>query len=210
MSPMLTLKIALSSALVFLGIAGTSVAQHHHHHHHHGGRSSGSFFGGFGYPGYSSFGYSNSPYGYGYGYGYGSGIGVRIYSTPRYYTAPQYHYSTPQYYTTPQTVIVESKPVAPQPTFDNGPIVITNPASNDKPAEYTLNGHRFSIKPGQSQKFNHDRDWVVEFSRGEGKETAHYGLKSATYKFKPTDKGWELFEAAATSRTTLPEPPTDE
>ena len=60
----------------------------------------------------------------------------------------------------------------------------------------------FSMKPGQSQKFNHDRGWIVDFNRGDGKGSAQYGLKALTYKFKMTDKGWELFEAAT------PEPPT--
>ena len=76
------------------------------------------------------------------------------------------------------------------------------PAANDKPIEYTLNGLSFTMKPGQSQKFNHDRDWIVGFDRGDGKGSAQYGLKAATYKFKMTEKGWELFEAAT------PEPPT--
>lgn len=224
MNPFSSLKAWLWSAVIVTGLTGSAFAQHRHsgshhsggsthHHHHSGGSSSFRFsYGGFGY-GYPSYGfgygYGSYPYRYGgysgYGYG-GSGIGLRIYSTPSYYyTTPSYAY--PSYaapvYSTPSTVIVNSAPSIPAPTFDNGPIVITAPASNDKPIEYQLNGQPFTIKPGQSQKFKHDRDWVVEFNRGVGKGTSKYSLKATVYKFKMTDNGWELFEAAK------PEPPMD-
>ncbi len=145
----------------------------------------GGGYGGYGYGGYPSYGFGSS-----------------------YYSTPRYYYSTPAYtqptYSYPSTVIVNSAPSIPAPTFDNGPIVITAPATNDKPVEYLLNGQSFTIKPGQSQKFNHDRDWVVDFNRGEGKGTGKYSLKATTYKFKMTNNGWELFEAAK------PEPPMDD
>lgn len=184
--------------------------------HHHGGYSGGSYGGGYyggsggfnglrigigglGYGGYGGYGYGGYP-GYGYGgspYGYGSS----------YYSTPRYYYSTPTYstpsYSYPSTVIINSTPSVPAPSFDNGPIVITAPAANDKPIEYMLNGQPFTIKPGQSQKFNHDRDWIVDFDRGNGKGTGKYSLKAAAYKFKQTSNGWELFEAAR------PEPPAD-
>lgn len=176
------------------GMSGGSV------HHHHGGSYGGGYYGGYG-GGYSGlrFGFGGLGYGgyggYGYGgypgYGYGSG----------YYSTPRYYYSTPTY-SYPSTVIINSTPSVPAPTFDNGPIVILSPAANDKPIEYMLNGQTFTIKPGQSQKFNHDRDWIVDFDRGNGKGTGKYSLKATTYKFKMTDNGWELFEAAK------PEPPT--
>lgn len=184
----------------------------HHHggyssgHHHHGGYYGGyrggyySGFGiGFGYPGY---GYYGSPYGYGYrGYGYGGyGYGLGGYYSPNYY------YSTPTY-SYPSTVIVNPTPSVAAPTFDNGPIVILAPATNDKPIEYTLNGMAYTIKPGQSQKFVHDRDWIVNFDRGNGQGVATYGLKATTYKFKMTDKGWELFEAANPERPASDDPP---
>lgn len=179
-----------------------------HHHggwsgggHHHGGYYGGGYGG---YRGYSGFGIGIGGLGYGgyggYGYGGYPGYGYGYYSTPRYY------YSTPTYvtpsYSYPSTVIINSTSSVPAPTFDNGPIVILSPATNDKPIEYMLNGQSFTIKPGQSQKFNHDRDWIVDFDRGNGKGTGKYSLKASTYKFKMSDNGWELFEAAK------PEPPT--
>lgn len=192
----------------------------HHHggssHHHHGGGSfyggfyRGGFYGGYGSPGY----YGSWGYG-GYPYGYSSGFGLRIYSTPRYY------YSTPTYvypnnsptYAYPNTVVVDPNVGQPTRTFDNGPIVISSPATNSEPVEYSLNGFRFTIKPGQSQRFTHDRDWIVDFDRGGG-QGAQYSLKSATYKFKKTDRGWELFEQSEPVRRSgeqpPPPPPVDE
>ncbi len=204
------------------GMGGGSV--HHHsggsYYGGGGGYYGGGFYGGgIGYPGYSTgFGYPgyNSGYGYrSYGYGprgYGTGLGIGIYSSPGYYYSNP-GYVTPQYatpvYTSPSSVIVIPNTTAAPPRFNNGPIVITNAATNDKPTEYTLNGLRFSINPGQSQRFSHDRDWIVEFDRGDGRSLAMYGLKSATYKFKMTDKGWELFEAANAQPSVSLEPAND-
>ena len=215
-----SLKVSMWGLVIVTSLTGSAFAQHGHgggghsggghhggmsggtaHHHHNGGSYyGGGYYGGSGYSGLRfGLGYGSGFGGYGYGgypYGYGSGL----YSTPRYY------YSTPTYsvpsYSYPSTVIINSTPAAPAPSFDNGPIVITSPATNDKPIGYSLNGQSFTMKPGQSQKFHHDRDWIVGFDRGDGKGATQYGLKAAAYKFKMTGNGWELFEAAA------PEPPT--
>ena len=163
-----------------------------------------SLYIGSGYPGYGYGNYGYGPYGYG-GYGYGGyGLSPYYYSTPSYYYVPQtYYYSAPSYSSptyvyspTSQSVAVTSSSSPSTRSFDRSPIVLTNPATNDKPVEYSLNGHRYTMNPGQSQKFTHDRDWLVEFGRGNGQSSAKYGLKSAAYKFKPTTHGWELFEAA--------------
>ena len=225
MNSIRSLKASLWSVVIVTSLTGSAFAGHGHaggggghvggghiggghvggHHggmgggrmHHGGGHSGGSYysggnsglrfgFGGLGYgSGYGGYGYGGSPYGYGSGY----------------YSAPRYYYTTPTY-SYPSTMIINSTPSTPAVSYDNGPIVILAPAANDKPIEYTLNGLSFTMKPGQSQKFNHDRDWIVGFDRGDGKGSAQYGLKAATYKFKMTEKGWELFEAAT------PEPPT--
>lgn len=199
----------LSSSAVFAD--GRHGGHHggHSGHHHGGGISFGGFYGGSGY-GYG--GYYGSRYGgYGYGYPYGSGLGIRIYSSPSYvypsYSYPSYYsaptYVTPSYtYPSTQTVIVEKGSAPPDPSYDGGPIVITSPATNEKPVEYSLNSHGFAMKPGQSQTFKHDRHWVVQFDQGGGRGLTKYTLKSGTYKFKQTENGWQLFQAAA----SVPEP----
>lgn len=143
------------------------------------------------------------------GYGYGGYGGYYGYG-PGYYYSPRYYYSAP--YVAPGYVYSESAVVTPDPQFDGGMIVLMNPAANSESVEYTLNGQRFVMRPGQSQRFNHDRPWVIEFDRGDGRSFARYSLKSATYKFKPTDRGWELFEQAD-SRPPVgapPPPPMDD
>lgn len=163
--------------------------------------------GGYGY----GSGYGGYGYGSGYG-GYGSGYGSGYYSSPSYYYDQTY--STPNYYTPNQvytgTTIVPSVPRAPM--FDGGSIVLTNPATNTETVNYALNGQPFVMKPGQSQRFTHERDWIVEFNRGGDSNVARYGLKSATYKFKPTARGWELFEQADSQPSVgaFPPPPAND
>ncbi len=232
MSPQSAIKVWVLSLLLVVSITNTSFAQRrggggavyfggggtHHHHHHHGG--GGYYGGGYGGGFYGrGYGYPNSYWGYGgTRYRSGSGLSIGIYSAPQYYVTPQY-YSTPQYvpapvYSTPSYSPSYSAPspvdAAPQRVYDNGPIVITSPTTNDKAVDYSLNGTRFTIEPGQSQKFKHDRDWIVEFNRGSGRGTGEYVLKSATYKFKQTANGWELFEAASSPAVREPLPPADD
>ena len=163
-------------------------------------------------------GYGNGYGGYGYG-GYGNGgYGPGYYDGyygPSYYGGTRYYYSSP--YDAPGQVdsgstvvtpVVRSRP--PAPTFDGGFIALLNPATNSDSVEYTLNGESFVMRPGQSQRFARDRDWIVEFDRGDGRNFARYGLKSVTYKFKPTARGWELFEQANPQPFVgaLPPPPS--
>lgn len=127
------------------------------------------------------------------------------------YAVPGNQYADPnagQYY--PVQPVQQSIPAPPK--FDGGSIVLANPVTNDKPIDYSLNGNRFTIRPGQSQTFSHDRHWVVEFDRGGGLGTAQYGLKAVAYKFKPTIRGWELFESTASTQPPIkaPAPPVDD
>ena len=41
-------------------------------------------------------------------------------------------------------------------------------------------------------------DWIVDFNRGDGMGMGQYTLKSNTYKFKQTARGWELTVVEAT------------
>ena len=195
-------NVILAVAVVSSLVASTAQADHRR-----GGSRGGVGFGGIGIGGSGfqlnigrgGYGYGRGYGGYGYGSGYGSygsGFGSGYYSSPNYYYDQSY--STPYYYTPSQvytgTTIVPAGPQAPM--FDGGSIVLTNPATNSATVEYALNGQPFAMKPGQSQRFTHERDWIVEFNRGGDSNVATYSLKSATYKFEPTALGWELFEQA--------------
>ncbi len=185
--------------------------------HRRGGSRVGIGIGGGGFQlniGRGGYGYGRGYGGYGYGGGWGGGYyggyGSGYYSPGYYgqtYSSP-YYYAPSQVYT--DTTIVPSGPQAPM--FDGGSIVLTNPATNPETVEYALNGQPFVMRPGQSQRFTHDRDWIVEFSRGDGTNFARYSLKSATYKFKPASNGWELFEQADSrpSVGALPPPPSND
>lgn len=165
-----------------------------------GGRNFGVYVGprgGFYGPGYYR--------GYGYGgYGYGGYYGPRFYGGTTNYSSP--YYAPGQVYSG-STVVTPAIPSGPAaPMFDGGVVVLMNPATNSDSIEYMLNGEQFVMRPGQSQRFAYDRDWIVDFDRGDGRNFAQYGLKSATYKFKPTANGWELFEQAESgpAPSTLP------
>lgn len=192
-----------------------------------GGRGGGNNFS-FGF-GNGGFGASYGRGGYGGGYGgwggrgfggwgnrgwggngwYGSNYNSGYYGSNYYY--PSYGYSYPTYtsptyvtpsYSYPSTTIVDNS--APSPVFDGGTIVILAPASNERSVEYTLNDNNYSMRPGQSQTFRHDRHWVVQFDSGTGRGPMQYTLKAGTYKFKQTADGWQLFSSSTPSPT--PEP----
>ncbi len=221
---------ALAAIVMVSGLTSTGRADHRHssghshgfghsHGHNHGYGGYGSGFGGSGLRLYIGPGYGSN-YGYG-GYGNSYYGGSRSYYSPSYsaptYVQPSYQYVQPSYqYVAPSTgsytVTQPVRSLPPAPTFDGGPIVLTNAATNDKAVEYSVNGNRYVIKPGQSQKFVHDREWIVEFDRGQNFGSAQYSLKATNYKFKPTSKGWELFESAgsAAPRGNVPAPPEND
>lgn len=160
-----------------------------------GGRGVGVYVGrGGGWGGY----YGPSGY-YGPGY-YG---GPRVYTGSGYY-GPSYYggaYSSSPYYGPGQvdsgsTVVTPAVPDSAVPFLDGGTIVLMNPVANQDAIEYALNGEHFLLRPGQSQRIAHDRNWIIEFGRGDGSNFARYSLKPTTYKFKPAANGWELFEQA--------------
>lgn len=195
--------------------AGTATAQHHgggHYgggggHHHHGG---GGFYGGGGYyggyrPGYGV-GFGSGYYGSGfslsigrpYGYGYGGGYYGNSYRTPQYY------YPT-QAYVQPAPTYVQQAPVytVPSAPISTGEVTILFPSDGfEAVIDYTLNGNSYTMRTGQAQRFANDRMWTIEFDRGGDFGTARYSLSPGTFKFKLTDRGWELVRAAS----SLPAP----
>ena len=69
------------------------------------------------------------------------------------------------------------------------------PASTivDAPVSYTINGHEYTIRSGESQWLLNDRDWEIEFDRGGDFGLARYSMSPGIYTFKLTKKGWEIF-----------------
>ena len=80
------------------------------------------------------------------------------------------------------------------------PIRIINPVQSGTILNFTLNGFRISLVPGQSQELNDDRRWVIEFGRGGRFGLARYTLRPAGYYFASTAGGFELFGTVTARR----------
>ena len=89
-----------------------------------------------------------------------------------------------------------------------GTIKIVNPSDSGGAVSYTLNGTPYSIKPGHAQTIQNDRLWTVAFGSGGAAGNVRYSLQPATYKFKVTDGGWNLFKSQdQTTVANKPLPP---
>lgn len=160
------------------------------------------YYGGY-YPGYGlAFGLGYGLGGYGRGYGYGG------YGYPSY----GYGYSnsaTPVYSSTAVATSMNVVPNLPATAATGGTIALEYPAGNGPTMNFSLNGTPYRIQPGQTQQVVNDRNWIVEFDRGSGNGTARYSLTDGRFKFKPTDRGWELMRAnpyLSAERPPLPMP----
>ncbi|MDB5385176.1 MAG: hypothetical protein JWM11_822 [Planctomycetaceae bacterium] len=71
--------------------------------------------------------------------------------------------------------------------------LLTNPKSARGTMNYNLNGNHYVMEPGMTQKLPPDRKWVIEFDRGQTFGAAAYTLSAGTYRFTPTDLGWQLY-----------------
>lgn len=189
-------------------------AQHHHHGgghhgggHHGGGHFGGGYYGGhhhhslghlhLGYGGYGTYGYYPSYYYPTYGSGYVS-------SGVNYYTPPTVIQNV-----VPSNTVPYAMPIGV--TSTGGTIRIVNPSDSGGEVNYTLNGTPYSIKPGHAQTIQNDRLWTVAFGSGGAAGNVRYSLQPATYKFKVTDDGWNLFKAQEqTNVANNPLPPAPE
>lgn len=94
----------------------------------------------------------------------------------------------------------------PSPTVAN--IKLSCPKSAPGPLSYSLNGHVYTIKPGYSQTFPNDRNWTIEFKRGDDvSEVASYPLSTGIYTFVAGENGWDLQQPGAPTPTPLELPP---
>ncbi|MCE5268490.1 MAG: hypothetical protein LLG00_11455 [Planctomycetaceae bacterium] len=101
-----------------------------------------------------------------------------------------------------------TEPLYEEPVYSGLPIKIVNPAGSGVTLTYRLNGERYTIPPGYSQKLIEDRDWVIEFSRGQGFGPAEYSLEPGVFTFGYSNHGWDLFRGSpATAGPTNPAPP---
>jgi len=136
--------------------------------------------------------------------------------TPAY--GPQPNYAVPQNsyvpnqgkYPLPQNSLVPQYGASVPPTgYDGGPIVIACPAEAPAPISYVLNGYNYTMKPGETQQFVNDRNWVVQFTRGvPGSADKRYTLSAGRYRFEPSSQGWDLISDRAPTVSIQPALPS--
>lgn len=74
-----------------------------------------------------------------------------------------------------------------------GGILLVNRGKNNATVNYNLNGTHYVMEPGMAQRLEADRNWVIEYDRGQSEGPAAYTLATGTYHFTPSDMGWQLF-----------------
>ncbi len=75
-------------------------------------------------------------------------------------------------------------------------VLIINPASSRGTINYNINGNHYVAQAGMQQKLaalQNGLNWTIEYDRGEKFGPATYTLAPGTYRFTPTDRGWELY-----------------
>lgn len=163
------------------------------------------------FPGYVGNGYNPGyfgagpmtlgPYGNG-GYGYVGSNGVGGYDAYGRIIQP-----TPTLVPTPDFSSLAT-PTNQQVIHSGAPIKLVCPKAAAGSLTYTLNGKAFTIQPGYSQSFRDDRNWKLEFRRGdERSEVVGYTLKPGTFNFALGDNGWELRQVVNVPTGELPPAP---
>jgi hypothetical protein len=73
-----------------------------------------------------------------------------------------------------------------------GSIIIRHRDDASSAVNYVLNNRQaFTIKPGETQQLPADKQWVVQFDRGNNQGTARYSLSRGTYEFRLVDNRWD-------------------
>ena len=73
-----------------------------------------------------------------------------------------------------------------------GTIVLRNPSTSGGAIAYSLNNFSYTIKPGEVQRLQADRNWVIKFDNGLGKLMT-YRLEAGSYHFTVSpQKGWDV------------------
>lgn len=100
----------------------------------------------------------------------------------------------------PGTTQVVGKPAT------GGSIRLSNPAQSGGPISYTLNTFSYTMRPGESQTLSLDREWVLAFDNGMGRNV-RYRLDAGSYEFTVNSTaGWDVGRRAATAEVAPPTP----
>jgi len=166
---------AVVGAVLSLGSGAAAIAQHGHGHGHH------------------SYGHGHYSHGHGHYY-HAHGHHHHSYYRSYYYYPRRYGYGSGYHYY-PRSYVVPNR----APFIDNslnylgGEIIIRNPKTSPGEINYLLNGYRYVIRPGESQRIIENRRWTIRFDRGRDSDVGYYVLHPGTYTFKERDGAWELY-----------------
>ena len=72
-------------------------------------------------------------------------------------------------------------------------VLLVDPTGSGANVIYYVNGARYTMKPGMSQKLPAGTNWVVDFDRGGNFGHAAYTVADGTYYFTPSEHGWNLY-----------------
>lgn len=72
-------------------------------------------------------------------------------------------------------------------------VYLVNPVGSGANVVYFVNGTRYEMKPGMSQKLPPGPNWIVNFDRGGSWGEAAYTVADGTYYFTPSESGWNLY-----------------
>jgi hypothetical protein len=90
--------------------------------------------------------------------------------------------------------VVTTEPVADaQGEEVHSGVLVVNPGGSSANVTYFVNGTRYEMKPGMSQKLPAGTRWVVDFDRGANFGHASYTVNDGTYYFTPGEGGWNLY-----------------
>jgi len=104
-----------------------------------------------------------------------------------------YGYRNPYHYQQPFDRYRYHDDFVPERQFSNAPITIRMASNASGRVVYSLNGHDYTMLPGQSQTFHEDRQWVIRFDRGGDFGSGEYFLSPGNYEFRKSSRGWELY-----------------
>jgi hypothetical protein len=153
----------------------------------------------FGAPNYGIGPSANGLYGPGYyapnGIGLGAPQPIEVDPSLRFGTYPSYPSAGPRAF---GPILGEPFRELSRVTWPSrGPIVIRHRADAKDDLHYTLNGLKYSIKPGYEQKFEDDRKWIIAFGDEKTEKPKRYTLTAGAYRFIARADGYDLFEQVA-------------
>jgi hypothetical protein len=89
--------------------------------------------------------------------------------------------------------VISDQPIAnAEGTNASDGVLLINPKTTGASVRYVLNGSAYTMEPGMSQTLPASGNWSIEFDRG-SVGFSRYVLPAGTYRFSPTETGWELY-----------------